>query len=63
MSPTQLKEPASADTNTPINIEGIPFDEHLLISNEFTSVDTSEYDLHRLGYYWPALVAALMLVR
>jgi len=35
------------------------YDEHFLITREFTRVDFSEDDdLHRLGYYWPSSAAA-----
>ena len=47
----------------PADSETEQFDEHLLITREFTHVDSSDYELHRLGYYWPAQVAALPLVR
>lgn len=63
MISTQSKTPTSVDTETTIDIEDTPFDEHLLISGESAYVDTSEYHLHRIGYYWPAIVAALVLVR
>ena len=34
------------------------YDEHLFITREYTHVDSSEDELHRLGYYWPAQLAA-----
>lgn len=46
----------SADTSN--TLQESTFDEHLLITREFTRVDSDDGDLHRLGFYWPSSVAA-----
>lgn len=51
------------EIDTPVDQETELFDEHLLITREFTHIDSSEQDLHRLGYYWTAQSAVLPLVR
>lgn len=47
----------------PVELDSEQYDEHLLITREFTHVNFSDHDLHRLGYYWTMQVAALPLVK
>lgn len=57
------KDSQTSDSVDSPDLDLEPIDEQLLITREFTHVDSSDCDLHRLGYYWPAQVAALPLVR
>ena len=54
---------SNKEIKEPVELDSEQFDEHLLITREFTHVDSSDYDLHRLGYYWTAQAAAFPLVR
>lgn len=54
---------SNKEIKDPIELDSEQFDEHLLITREFTHVDSSDEDLHRLGYYWTMQAAALPLVR
>lgn len=55
--------PTKPEFEDPTELDAEQCDENLLIIREFTHVDSSDCDLHRLGYYWPAQMAALPLVK
>lgn len=56
MIPSQYPE---AVEETRDQDQALEYDENLLITREYTHVDSSdENELHRLGYYWPAQIAA-----
>lgn len=54
---------SNQEIDAPIELDSELFDEHLLITREYTHVDSSEQDLHRLGYYWTTQAAAFPLVK
>jgi len=54
---------SNQEMDIPVELDSEWFDEHMLITREFTHVDSSEEDLHRLGYYWSAQAAAFPLIR